>query len=53
MICTKVKYRTFNKAIKSLTRIKQKRDSEKSVYYCASCNAYHLTSKNKKHRLIK
>lgn len=45
MICNKIKHKDYAGAIKHIIAIKKKKGCDAGAYYCASCNAYHITSK--------
>lgn len=49
MICNKIKHKDQFQAFKHIRSLKEKGKAEGlGVYYCASCNAYHVSRKNYK-----
>lgn len=44
MLCTKIKHKSYQAAIKHITSMKQKKGGEYGAYYHPACNAYHITS---------
>lgn len=47
MICNKVKFNRPVKTIPVMARMKEKYGGDFAAYYCAACNAYHITSHTK------
>ena len=43
-ICNKAKHKDYIDAIKNIKSVKNKKDIQLGAYYCAACNAYHITS---------
>ena len=43
--CKKIKHTSEEAALKHIRSIKTKKGGKYAVYYCAGCNAYHITHK--------
>lgn len=49
-LCTKVGYRTYERAVVEFSRLKKKRPELKNIYFCIKCDAWH-TTKMTKHQM--
>lgn len=44
MLCSKKKHKSHFAALKHIDAMKKDKGGKYGTYYCASCNAYHITS---------